>query len=149
MTGERILEALHGHAGVLAAAALLHPALLLRRGAPLSFRTRLAVGLTVATVLAAFGSGLVVYGTYVARVRVGLFLVDPRAGLLFETKEHVAFAVTAMTAGAGVCAWFAPREARELRRAAAVVFATAAALCLGVSALGTYIASVHGFGAVR
>jgi len=143
------VEALHGHAAVLAAAALAHPAVLLRKGAPMSPRTRLSVGLTVGLVLVAFASGLTIYGAYVDKVRVQLFLHSERAGLLFETKEHIAFAVTAITFGAGVCAWFAPKEARELRRASAVGFGVAAALCLVTSGLGTYIASVHGFGGVR
>lgn len=147
--GWRILEALHGHAGVLAAAALLHPALLLRKGAPLSWRSRLAVALTVLMVLSAFASGLVIYAAYVADVRVPLFLKDARAGLLFETKEHLAFAVTAITLGAGACAWWAPTESRDLRRAAALGFGVAAALCLVATALGTFVAGVHGFGAAR
>ncbi|MBM4357803.1 MAG: hypothetical protein FJ096_06805 [Deltaproteobacteria bacterium] len=149
MTGWRILEALHGHAAVLAAAALAHPAILLRKGAPMSFRTRLAVALTVGVVALAFASGLVIYATYVDRVRVQLFLRNPSAGLLFETKEHLAFAVTAITLGAGVAAWFAPAPDRALRRAAALAFGVAAILCLVTSGLGTYIAGVHGFGGVR
>jgi hypothetical protein len=145
----RILEALHGHAAVLAAAALVHPAVLLRKGAPLSFRSRLAVGLTVGMVVLAFASGLVIYAAYVDRVRVQLFLQDPRAGLLFETKEHIAFAVTTITLGAGTTAWFAPKEDRGLRQAAALAFAVAAVLCLATTGLGTFIAGVHGFGGVR
>lgn len=149
MQGLRILEALHGHAAVLAAAALLHPAILLRKGQPLAFRTRLAVALTAGLVVVAFASGLVVYPAYVERVRVSLFLADSRAGLLFETKEHLAYAVTALTLGSAVTAWFAPRTSRDLRQAAAVGFAVAALLCLVTSGLGTVVASVHGFGAVR
>lgn len=149
MTGWRILEALHGHAAALAAAALVHPALLLRKGAPMSSRTKLAVGLTVAMVVSAFGSGLFIYGAYVDQVRVQLFLESERAGLLFETKEHIAFGVTAISVGAAVCAFSAPKEARALRQGAAVAFAVAAVLCLVTSGLGTFIAGVHGFGGVR
>jgi hypothetical protein len=145
----RILETLHGHAAVLAAAALAHPALLLRKGAPLSWRTRLAIALTVAMVVVAFASGLVVYPAYIDRVRVQLFLRSRTAGLLFETKEHLAYCVTALTLGSGVAAWFAPRESRDLRQVAAVGFAAAAVLCLVAVGLGTFIAGVHGFGGVR
>lgn len=148
MNGWRILESLHGHAGVLAAAALAHPAILLRNGAPLSWRSRWSVGLTAGFVVAAFASGLFIYGAYVEKLRVQLFLQSERAGLLFETKEHLAFAVTSLALGAGVCALAAPRGARALRRAAAAAFGVAAVLCLCTAGLGTYISSVHGFGAV-
>ena len=100
-------------------------------------------------VVGAFASGIVIYAKYVDRVRVQLFLIDPRAGFLFETKEHLAFAVSAITLGAGVTAWFAPRDDRQLRRAAALAFGVAAFLCVVTSGLGTYIAGVHGFGATR
>lgn len=145
----RLLETLHGHAAVLAVAALAHPAILLRKGAPLSGRTRLAVALTVGMVVVAFASGLVIYPAYVDRVRVQLFLQSRTAGLLFETKEHLAYCVTALTLGSGVAAWFAPREARDLRQVAAVGFGAAALLCLTAVGLGTFVAGVHGFGAVR
>lgn len=149
MTAWRILEAVHGHFAVLAAAALLHPAILLRQGQPMSRRTRWAVALTAIAAVLAFGSGSFLYPAYIARVRVPLFLRDARAGMMFETKEHLAFAIVALSSGAAVCAWLAPAEARELRRAAAAVFAMSAALCLAVVALGTYVAGVHGFGSAR
>jgi uncharacterized BrkB/YihY/UPF0761 family membrane protein len=145
----RILESLHGHFAVLAAAALLHPAILMRKGAPLSRGGRWSVALTALSVALAFGSGLTIYKAYVAQVRVPLFLRNDRAGLLFETKEHLAFAVVTIALGAAACAWWAPSEARELRRAAAVAFAAAAALCIATAILGTYVAGVHGFGSAR
>ncbi len=145
----RILESVHGHFAVLAAAALLHPAILLRRGAPMSWGQRLSVALTAAAVALAFGTGIFLYPAYIARVKIALLLKNARAGLSFETKEHVAFAVIAVTLGAAVCAWFAPSDARALRRAAAVAFAVGAALCLATVALGTYVAGVHGFGSTR
>ena len=142
-----LFETVHGHLGVLAAAALAHPAILLRKGQPLSRGARWAVGLTTLAVTLAFASGLAIYAAYVAQVRPWLFRASARAGLLFETKEHVAFIVVASALGAGACALLAPRDARgrELRRLAAVVYAVGALLCLAVTALGSHIASVFTF----
>jgi hypothetical protein len=141
----RLIESVHGHLGVLAAVALLHPAILLRRGAALARGTRLAVVLTGLVVALAYGSGLFLYREYVARVRIRLFALSPRAGMLFETKEHLAFVVAAASLGAVACALCAPRESVSLRRAAATLFAVAAALCLVTAALGSYVASVADF----
>ena len=44
----RLLESLHGHFGILAAVALMHPAILLRRGRALSRGMRWSIGLTAA-----------------------------------------------------------------------------------------------------
>jgi len=141
----RLLETLHGHFGVLAAAALLHPAVLMRKGKALSFRGRLSVVLTTAMVSGAFITGLVIYGHYRSQVRTGLFHRSVSAGFLFETKEHIAYAVLATAIGACVCALVAPKQADNLRRAAAVFYGIAAALCLLTVGLGSYVASVHGF----
>ena len=142
----RLFETVHGHLAVLAVAVLLHPAWLLRRGQRLSRGQAVAVAATVLLVVLAFASGLFVYGDYRSLVRAGLFRASSSAGLLFETKEHLAYGVVATTLGAATCAFLAPRDGKELRRAAATLFAIAAALCLATVALGSYVASVHGFG---
>jgi hypothetical protein len=141
----RLLETIHGHLGVLAAAALLHPAILLRKGQALSGRLRLAVVLSTSAVVLAFSTGLWVYPAYRTVVRAPLFRADVRAGLLFETKEHLAFAVVATSLGACVCALSAPRDGRGLRQAASVAYAVGAALCIVTVCLGSYIASIHSF----
>lgn len=141
----RLLESVHGSFGVLAAAALLHPALLLWRGRPMTRRTRWSVGLTLGLVATAFTFGLSIYASYRYQVRRHLFAFHPTVGLLFETKEHLAYATLALALGAGVAAFAAPPRAVALRRAAARVFAAAALVCLTVAALGTYVASVRGF----
>jgi hypothetical protein len=147
VTALRLLETVHGHLGVLAAVALLHPAILLRKGAALTPRTRLAVILTGSLVASVFATGLFVYTPYRTHVRAGLFHASPTAGLLFETKEHLAYAVLSCTLGALVATLLAPRDGRALRRAASTVFAVAAALCILVVGLGSYVTAVHGFGA--
>ena len=141
----RLLETIHGHFGVLAAAALLHPAILLRRGKALTRGMRWAVGLSTLAVVSAFGSGLWIYPGYRDYLRPALFRASARAGFLFETKEHLAFAVVALSLGACAAALLAPREADALRKAAAASYVAAAVLCIVTVCLGSYIASVQGF----
>jgi hypothetical protein len=144
----RLLESFHGHLGVLGAAALLHPAILLRHGKPLNRRNRWSVALTAVVATLAFGSGLFIYPHYTSGVKQDLFYDSARAGLLFETKEHLAFVVICLTLGGAVAAWIAPPGATALRRAAALLFSLAFGLCLVTAGLGTYVASVRGFWAV-
>ncbi|MBI4954447.1 MAG: hypothetical protein HY908_20650 [Myxococcales bacterium] len=145
MSALALLEGVHGHFGVLAAAVLAHPAIRLRRGAPLSNGARWASSGAGLLVAAAFATGLWIYPRYVALVRPRLFGVSERAALLFETKEHLALMTVATALGAVACVWLARREDRDLRRGAALLFALSSALCLTVVALGTYIASVQTF----
>ncbi len=142
---QRILESVHGLFGVLAAAALLHPAISLRRGLPLSRGMRWSLGLTTAVVAGAFALGLTIYEDYRGVVKRGLFAKAPEVGFLFETKEHLAFAVLALALGGGVAALVAPRDGRELRRAAGTLFALAFVGCCVVVGLGVYIAAVASF----
>ncbi len=145
MTGLRLLESIHGHLGILATAALVHPAILLRHGKPLTRRNRWALSLAAAFSIAAWSAGIFIYGDYRRLVKRGLFQASVRAGLFFETKEHLALGVVCLASGALVAALMAPRDAKSLRRTAALVFGLAAALSALVAGLGTYVASVHGF----
>jgi hypothetical protein len=145
MTLWRALETLHGHLAVLAAAALIHPAILLRRGSPLSRGARWAIGLGTLAVVLAFTLGLVIYPAYTQEVRTPLFFASPRAGLLFETKEHWAFMVVSIAVGAAVASLAAPLTATALRRTSALFYALAAALCLATAGLGSVTATIHGF----
>jgi hypothetical protein len=141
----RILEALHGHAGVLAAAALYHPAILLRRGQQLSRGARYALALSTGFAITAFALGISIYESYRSSVKQNLFRIDMKAGFFFETKEHLAFIVIVLALGALGCAFSAPKEARSLRQAAAAAYLTAALLATTVCLLGTYVAAVHTF----
>ena len=141
----RIAESVHGHLGVLAAVALMHPAILMRRGLPLSRGARLSVILTTLVTIAAFAMGLSIYEDYRDLVKRELFMRAPDVGYLFETKEHLAWAVLSLALGAGVAALAAPRNKPRLRQAAAAAYAVAAVLCIVVVALGTYVASVASF----
>lgn len=140
-----LLEAIHGHVGVLAMAALLHPALLLWSGKPLSRNGRLALIASVLLVLAAFVLGLTIYPAYREEVKPDLFLASERAGLLFETKEHLAWLALVGSLGAGIAALVAPPRAALARRVAARVFLGAAVACVLTVGLGTYVASLVTF----
>ena len=89
--------------------------------------------------------GIAIYDDYREVVKRDLFLDAPTAGLLFETKEHIAWAVLVLTLGAGAVAALAPREAKQLRRSAALMYAVAAGICSLTVVLGTYVAAVRGF----
>jgi hypothetical protein len=145
MNGLRLLESIHGHLGILATAALVHPALLLRRGKPLTRRNRWAVALAAGLSICAWSAGILIYGDYRRLVKRELFQASVRAGLSFETKEHLAVGVVCLASGALVAALVAPRSAQSLRRTAALVFALAATLAALVACLGSYVASTRGF----
>jgi hypothetical protein len=145
MNAIRIVEAVHGHVGFLAAAALYHPAILLRRGQQLSRGARYALALSTGFAVAAFSLGISIYEGYRSVVKQNLFRINMDAGFSFETKEHLAFIVVVLAVGAMVCAFSAPKEARSLRQAAAATYLTAALLATTVCILGTYVAAVHTF----
>lgn len=140
-----LLEAIHGHIGVLAMVALYHPALLLWSGKPLSRNAKLALSASLVLVALAFALGLTIYPAYREQVKPDLFRASVRAGLLFETKEHLAWISLIAALGAGVTGLFAPPRAAQARRIAARVFLGAAIACTLTVCLGTWIASVRSF----
>jgi hypothetical protein len=140
-----LLEGIHGHVGVLAMIALLHPALMLWSGKPLSRNGKLALLASIALVVLAFALGLTIYPEYREEVRPDLFRASERAGFAFETKEHLAWIAMIGAIGAGVAALAAPPKARQVRRIAGRVFLGAAIACTLAACLGTWIASVRGF----
>lgn len=142
----RALERLHGHAGWLTAALLVHPAVLLRRP---SRRAHLAVGLGTGLTTAVAALGMYIYVGYRARLKRDIFLGAPDVGFLFERKEHLAFGAV-MLAWAGCAAYFAavraePKLRATLRTIAFRAFVAAAALATVVAALGTYVAIYKSF----
>lgn len=141
----RLLQSLHGYLAVLAVAALVHPAILLRHGKPLTRRNKWAVALSTTLSVAVFSSGWYIYPDYRREVKRHLFTDSILAGLLFETKEHIAVTVVALAVGGGVAAWLAPRRAVALRKTAAMFYAWATVCILTVIGLGAYIASVRSF----
>jgi hypothetical protein len=145
----RLFAHLHGHMGWLAAAVLIHPAIVLKRRAKADF----AVGLALAFATIAAGMGALLYPAYREKIKQGIFIADPRVGLLFERKEHLAFGVVALVWVGAITYVVArgpalneiPSVRDSLRRASHVAFVAAAALCVVVAALGTVVATFKGF----
>jgi predicted membrane-bound mannosyltransferase len=144
----RLLEHLHGHLGWLTVAALVHPAILLRRGR----RAPWSVGLACVLVSLSATLGFVLYPEYRARIRQHLFQEAPRIAWLFERKEHLAFGALAL-AWAGASAYVAgrrmaredPDAARLFQRAARLAFTLSALLAALVAAFGVAVAVTRSF----
>lgn len=141
----RLVESIHGHLGILVTIAFMHPAILLRKGFPLSRGARWSVGLTTTLCACAFGLGVTIYEPYRAIVKRPLFFDHRTTGFLFETKEHLAYVVLMLGIGAGIAAWTATPAATQTRKTASAVYATATLLCLVVAVIGTVVASTRGF----
>jgi hypothetical protein len=142
----RLQEHLHGHLGWLAAIALVHPAIVLRRT---KRRAHLAVGLAVGVVTLVGCLGVALYTDYRDKLRQAIFQHAPMMGYLFERKEHLAFGAI-LLAWAGAVAYVGATrlegDVRErLRRAAHWSFVAAAVLAVVTAALGTVVATYRTF----
>jgi hypothetical protein len=142
----RLTEHIHGHLGWLAAAALVHPAILLRDA---KRRAAWSVALSLAIVTLAGALGARLYTPYRDTLKQAIFLRAPSVGYLFERKEHLAFGAIAL-AWAGAIAYFAGRASKDetatvLRRVAASAYLAAALFALATAALGTYVATYKTF----
>jgi hypothetical protein len=142
----RLAEHVHGHLGWLAAALLVHPAVVLRNR---KRRAHLAVALATGAVTATAGGGAWLYVAYRAELKQQIFVHAPAIGFLFERKEHLAFGAV-LLAWAGCAAYFAaPRATAEvaanLRTVAFRGFVGSAALALAVAVLGTIVAVYKSF----
>jgi hypothetical protein len=143
----RVGEHLHGHVGWLAAVALVHPAILLRRH---ERRAHLSVALAVTLVTLAGGIGASLYPSYRERLRQEIFVQAPSLGYLFERKEHLAFGAI-LLAWVGALSYAAAlgnadvggRDA--LRKAAHWSFVASALLGVVAALLGTIVASYRTF----
>ncbi len=142
----RLLEHTHGHLGWLAAAALLHPAILLRNR---KRKAHLSVFLATAFVTLVGSLGVLLYGPYRDILKQRLFIDAPAIGLLFERKEHLAFGAVVLAWG-GAAAYAVAAGAREevrepLRTFAFRAFVAATALAVGTAVLGTVVAGFRTF----
>jgi hypothetical protein len=142
----RVREHVHGHLGWLAALALIHPAILLRRAGR---RAHWAVGFAVGLVTVAAAMGLSFYDAYRERLRQPIFASAPAIGYLFERKEHLAFGVVAFTwigAITYAAAISADATLRDpLRRVAHRAFVISATLAVIAATLGTAVAAYKTF----
>jgi len=137
----RLLERVHGHLGWLAAAALIHPAIVLRNPRR---RARLSAVLSALFATAAGAFGALIYPSYSRGVRRVIYTASLRYGLLFERKEHLAFAALAL-AWAGCLLHVSAEKDERRARAAHLAFVASAALTVAVAAMGTLIASFRSF----
>lgn len=139
----RVLEHVHGHLGWLAVAALLHPAIVLRRPRR---RAALSVVLATLTLTLTAAAGVALYGPYRSLLKQRLFLDAPRVGWLFERKEHLAigalaFAWVGCVAHLGAPS-FPPGARTNAERVAHGAFLAATALAATTAVLGVIVA-VH------
>jgi hypothetical protein len=137
----RLLERVHGHLGWLAAAALLHPAIVLRNP---KRRARLSAVLSALFTTATAAFGAIIYPAYSRGVRRIVYSASLRYGMLFERKEHLAFAALAL-AWAGCFLHLSASGNEQRARAAHVAFVASAALTAAVATMGTLIASFRSF----
>ena len=107
----RVQEHVHGHVGWLAALALVHPAILLRRT---KRKAHLSVLLATSVATLAGVIGVVMYGDYRDKLRQHIFQQARVMGYLFERKEHLAFGAIFL-AWAGALAYLVPRVWRGSR----------------------------------
>ncbi len=143
----RVGEHVHGHLGWLAAVALIHPAILLRRRERRADGS-VALAVAIVTLAGALGAGL--YPSYRERLKQPLFLQARSLGYLFERKEHLAFGailfawVGALTYAAAL-KYVDVGERDAMRKAAHWAFVAAAILSVATAVLGTVVASYKTF----
>ncbi len=142
----RVLERVHGHLGWLSAAALLHPAIVLRNP---KRRAKLSVSLATSFVCATGALGAYFYPDYRRILKQHIFRESAAIGWLFERKEHLAIGAVAF-ALAGCVAHlslrsFDDREQGSVARLAHRSFVVSFALTLAVAVLGVVVASFKSF----
>jgi formate hydrogenlyase subunit 3/multisubunit Na+/H+ antiporter MnhD subunit len=142
----RILEHIHGHIGWLATIVLVHPALVLRRRGR---RADWAIAFAALFPTVVGGLGAFLYGPYREQLKPAIFQRAPEIGLMFERKEHLAFATIAlawMGAAAYFGSWRVQGMARErLHALSHRTFVVAAILAIAVASIGTWVASYRTF----
>jgi hypothetical protein len=143
----RVLERIHGHAGWLVVAALLHPAIILRDR---KRRAVLSVSLATAFATATGLLGAYIYPEYRLRLKQRIFIESPSIGWLFERKEHlavgaIAFAVIGCIAHLTVRSFDDDAQREIAARLAHRSFVVSFALALMVAVIGVVVASHKSF----
>ncbi len=140
-----LARTLHGHLGLLAAIALLHPAITLGPGRALRPGTRWSVGLATALVTATVLGGWWLYPGYRAADKPRLLQEAFGVAMLFETKEHLAFYALVLAWGGCALVFGTGSPARPMspasRRTARLCFGASAGLAVTVGVLGSIVGS--------
>ncbi len=134
-----LARTLHGHVGVLAAAALAHPAFLLARGGVVSRGCRWAAGAATSLVVLTFSAGWALYPGYRRDPKPALLREAPALAWSFETKEHLAFYVLVLAVVGAVLIFRRPSAGGV--RAARWCYGAASVLAFVVVALGSSVGS--------
>jgi hypothetical protein len=143
----RALEHVHGHLGWLSAAALVHPAILLRRA---ERRAPLAALLATALVTTSGAMGAWVYPDYRRLLKQQIFIHAPRIGWMFERKEHLAVGAVVL-AWAGLASHWAAIGASDaalrepLARGAHLAYVGSAGLAIATGVIGVIVATYSTF----
>lgn len=142
----RILEHIHGHAGWLTVAALLHPAIVLRNP---KRRARLSVALATLFSVTTGALGASIYPHYRLRLKQAIFIHAPTLGWCFERKEHLAvgaigFALVGCVAHLSAASFEDDLRA-ALARGAHRAYVIAFALSLVLAVLGVAVATYSTF----
>jgi hypothetical protein len=138
----RSLAHVHGHLGWLAALALAHPAVLLRRPNRRALGVALAATALV-TVVAALGAAL--YPRYRTTIKPALLASAPAVGELFERKEHLGVAALVLAWTGLVAHALAHRRGAvqpQLGRTAFVAYVGAAVVAFTAASAGLVV-GVH------
>lgn len=141
----RLLERIHGHAGWLAVAALLHPVIVLRSPGR---RARGAAWSSTLLVSAVAGLGASLYPSYRSLLKQAIFQENATLGWWFERKEHLAVGAVCFAWVGLLCHLAAHRESAFQKRLAALAHRAYAAAFLSagvVATIGTIVAANRSF----
>lgn len=134
-----LLRSLHGHFGVLAAAALLHPVVFLKQGRPLSRGQRWSVSAAAALYAGTMAGGLALYPHFRTTERPAIMQQDFALQMWFERKEHLVYVGACLVLSAFVMVTVS-RDGRHHGRAR-WMFALAAAVTVFAAIVGTTVGS--------
>lgn len=141
------LQGMHGHVAILGVALAFHPVFALRRARRPARRTRVAGYLATAFIAATNVAGWVIYPAYRHEIKRQLYAANTWWGRLFEIKEHLGWYVLALALAGGVLMSLSNGPQGDiLRRPIRVLYTAAGVLGLVVGGIGTYLASIKGFG---